>query len=154
MMGIWTPFANIRENLLALNDSHLADVVWEGLDTLRAIGTNRQGTTYNGRHVRAWQNNPGSLLMYVIAAEQELRGRGIGEEPRIGKVFVWYSKLRIPLAPVPPWWYGHPLFHRAQRSHLIAIDPRHYAQRMPMDTPLDLELIWPLEKENEFRCSS
>lgn len=145
MMGIWLPYANNRENLRVLNDSHLADVVWQGLDTLRAIPR-----ADDGRHVRMWADRPACLLLYVVWAEAELQARGVGEEPRVRQAFTWYSRQGIPLSPVPPWWYGHPLFHRSQCSHLIACDPEHYARRLPVTTPLDLKLIWPMKEPNNW----
>jgi hypothetical protein len=148
MMSIWLPFPNVRQNLLTLNDSHLADVVWQGLDVLRAIP--RPADHGPTRHVRMWLESPAALLAYVVAAEAELRARGVGEEPRVQRAFTWYGRIGIPLAPVPPWWYGNPMFHSAQRSHLIAVDPVHYARRVPLTTPLDLKLIWPLETPNEW----
>jgi hypothetical protein len=97
-----------------------------------------------------WQHNPASLLFYVVAAEQELRRRRVGEEPRVFKAHTWMALNNFSLAPVPPWWYGDPRFHRTQRSHLIAIEPEHYARRFPLDTPLDLKMIWPLSEPNTW----
>jgi len=146
MMNVWCPFPNVTQNVQTLNDSHLADVVWQGLDALRAIPRGK----VDGRQVRMWADAPAALLHYVLRAEAELRRRGVGEEPRVRRAFTWYGRIGYSLAPVPPWWYGNPMFHSTQRSRLISIDPVHYARRMPLTTPLDLAFIWPLETPHEW----
>lgn len=148
-MGIWLPYPNMHSNMLVLRDTHLADVLYQGLDTLRAI----PAETSDSRHVRMWRQSPGALLLHVINAEKEFRRRGLGEEPRVRRAFTWYYDLEIPLAPVPPWWYGSPMYHRSQRSHLIRIDPEWYARRLPPDTPLDMALLWPLETPHEWEMT-
>lgn len=146
-MAIWCPLPSVSENVKVLSDSHLADVVWQGLDTLRVLTRDDPGLS---QWVRMWRSCPATLLYYVLNAEAELRARGIGEEPRVLNAFSWYHRKGIPLSPVPPWWLGSKMFHQAQCSHLIAVDPVHYARRLPLTTPLDLKMIWPLEDPNEW----
>jgi hypothetical protein len=154
MMGIWMPYANISANLLVLSDSHLADVVFQGLDTLRSLPSyDGPSDVRMGRSDRMWYERPGALLFYVISAEAEYRRRGLGEEPRVVKAFTWYGRLDIPLPARPPWWFGSPMFHRSQRSHLIRVDPEWYARRLPLDTPLDMALLWPLAEPHEWEMT-
>jgi hypothetical protein len=140
---IWLPYANIRKNLDVLNDEHVQDVVIEGMQCLRDI----YSAGVLGRDVRAWRKHPQGLLFYVISAEHELRKRGLIGEPRIRQAFTWVSRTEDTLAPVMPSWYGDPAFHLAQRSHLIRVDPEHYARRLPFTTPLELPIIWPTERK-------
>jgi hypothetical protein len=140
---IWLPFASTKANLEVLTDEHVFEVVFEGLDCLRNI--------YRGdlswRNARMWGEHPAALLAYVAAAERETVHRGHNPEPRVIRAHVALSREGWPLAPVPPWWYGTPDFHLAQRSHLIRVNPTHYAQRMPPTTPLELPVIWPKERQ-------
>ena len=161
MMGIWLPYNSVQKNLAVLNDSHLADVLFQGLDTLRDVGLRWKQKQRHGldphagesRHSRMWLDCPAALLFYVVSAEEEFRRRGLGEERRVYKAFTWYYYLDIPLAPVPPWWYGHQMFHRSHRSHLIQVDPGWYARRLPLDTPLDMKLFWPMAELNEWEMT-
>lgn len=139
---IWLPFANIRACLDVLTIDHVYDVVYEGMQCLRDIYTDN----VNGRDVRAWRNHPQGLLFYVLAAEKEMRKRGMTGEPRVNNAFTWLGRNEPSMAPTMPSWYGDPAFHLAQRSHLIKVDPVHYARRLPLDTPLELPLIWPTDR--------
>lgn len=143
---IWLPFPNTKANLDVLTDEHLFDVVFEGLDCLRNI--------YRGdvkwRNAQAWATAPAALLLYVHRAEQEMVRRGFPSEPRVVRAHVALADQGYTLAPVPPWWYGYPPFHVAQRSHLIRLNPEYYAQRMPLTTPLEVPLMWPRSTGRKF----
>lgn len=141
---IWLPYANVRANLDVLKLEHIFDVVYEGMQCLRDIYSG-----VLGRDVRMWHNQPAALLAYVAAAEKEVRGRGLQGEPRVIRAHVALSRAGYPLAPVPPSWYGSPEFHIAQRSHLIRVDPVHYARRLPFTTPIDIPLVWPSERKTK-----
>lgn len=140
---IWLPFASTKANLEVLTDEHVFDVVFEGLDCLRNI--------YRGdlswRNARMWGQRPAALLAYVASAEREMVRRGYEPEQRVMRAHVALSRDGWSLAPVPPWWYGTPDFHLAQRSHLIRVTPTHYAQRLPFTTPIELPLVWPQERK-------
>lgn len=139
---IWLPFASSKANLDVLTDEHVFDVVFEGLECLRNI--------YSGdlawRNAKAWAGAPAALLLYVTRAEREMVTRGYDPEPRVTRAHVWLSRAGWPMAPVPPWWFGSPVFHMSQRSHLIRVNPTHYAQRMPFTTPLEMPVVWPTER--------
>lgn len=139
---IWLPFANVRANLDVLTINHVYDVVYMGMQCLRDIYSE-----VLGRDVRAWRNHPQGLLYYVIAAEQEMRKRGKEGEPGVSHAFTWFGRNEKTMSPIMPSWYGDPKFHLAQRSHLIRVDPVHYARRLPLTTPLELALIWPSERK-------
>jgi hypothetical protein len=139
---IWLPFANTKKNLEVLTDEHVFDVVFQGMQCLRNIYTSE----FQWRDARMWAKHPAALLLYVTRAEREMVRRGYPPEPRVINAHVTLSQAGYPLAPVPPWWYGYPLFHVSQRSHLIRVNPHYYAQRMPFNTPLDEPLMWPNEK--------
>lgn len=138
---IWLPFANTKANLEVLRDDHVMDVVFEGLQCLRNI--------YNGQlswlDAKAWAEHPAALLAYVASAEREMVRRGHAAEPRVIRAQLALSRAGWPLAPVPPWWFGNPEFHMAQRSSLIRIAPEYYAHRLPPTTLLELPLLWPSE---------
>lgn len=140
---IWLPFANTKANLEVLKDEHIFDVVFEGLQCLRNIYAGR----LDWRDARMWRNNPAALLLYTHRAEREMVHRGYPEEAKVRNAHVAMSDAGWSLAPVPPWWYGHPAYHTSQRSHLIRVDPTHYAQRLPFTTPLELPLYWPGERK-------
>ena len=140
---IWLPFASAKANLKVLTDEHIFEVVFEGMQCLRNIVVG----DVDWRDVKAWRNNPASLLFYVTHAEREMVRRGYDPEPRVLRAHVAMGRNGWSLAPVPPWWFGLPAFHVAQRSYLISVDPTHYARRMPFTTPLDLPLIWPGERK-------
>lgn len=139
---IWLPFANLRANLDVLTIDHIYDVVFAGMQCLRDIHVEE----VSGRDVRAWRNHPVGLLMYVVAAEQEMRRRGMSGEPRVKTAFTWLGRNEPTMAPRMPAWYGDPAFHLSQRSHLIRVDPVHYARRLPLTTPLHLPVIWPVDR--------
>lgn len=140
---IWLPFASAKSNLDVLTDEHVFEVVFEGMDCLRNIFRG----DLSWRNSRMWDGCPAALLLYVTRAEQEMVRRGYDPEPRVLRAHVALSREGWPLAPVPPWWFGMPGFHMAQRSHLIRVDPVHYARRLPPDTPLELPIIWPRERK-------
>lgn len=52
-----------------------------------------------------------------------------------------------------PWWLGNKLFHKAHRSKLVSKLPEHYSSIFK-DVNMDdsLPYLWPLEKEDHFRC--
>lgn len=138
---IWLPFANVKSNLTTLTDEHVMDVVFEGMQCLRNI----YAENISWRDARMWVDGPAGLLFYVVAAEKEMRERGHDPEPRVRKAFVAIARAYESLSPKMPLWYGNPEFHRAQRSHLIRVNPEHYARRMPFTTPLEMPLMWPGE---------
>lgn len=138
---IWLPYPSARANMKVLTDTHVFEVVCEGLQCLRNI----YAGDLTWRDAAAWANHPAALLLYVARAHQEMVQRGYDPEPRVHRAHVALSRAGWPLAPVPPWWFGQPDFHLSQRSHLIRIDPVHYTRRMPLTTPLELPLIWPNE---------
>jgi hypothetical protein len=139
---IWLPFASTKANLDVLNDQHIFEIVYEGLQCLRNIYVG----DLSWRDARMWGEHPAALLAYVSRAEREMVQRGHSAEPRVLSAHVALSRAGWPLAPVPPRWYGNPRFHLSQRSHLIRVDPEYYARRMPPTTPLELPLIWPNER--------
>jgi hypothetical protein len=141
---IWLPYPNVRANLDVLADEHVTDIVLEGMQCLRDIYAGALG-----RDVRAWRKHPQGLLFYVLSAEKELGKRGMGAvgEHQIVSAFTWISRHEPTMSPKMPSWYGEPAFHLAQRSHLIRVDPVHYARRLPLTTPLELPLIWPVERK-------
>jgi hypothetical protein len=138
---IWLPYANLRKNLEVMTVDHVYDVVYEGLQCLRDVISG-----VSGRDVRAWRNRPGGLFFYVKLADEELQNRRLTGEPQVLKMF---SRLNnnFPMSPLMPTWFGDPDFHLAQRSHLIRVDPVHYARRLPLTTPLEIPLIWPRERK-------
>jgi hypothetical protein len=140
---IWLPFANTKKNLDVLNDQHVFDVVFQGLQCLRHIYAGQ----LKWRDARAWAAAPAALLLYVHRAEREMVRRGYDPEPRVIRAHVALSDQGYSLAPVPPRWYGEPALHLSHRSHLIRVAPTYYAQRLPFDTPLELPLIWPGERK-------
>jgi hypothetical protein len=139
---IWLPFASSKANLEVLTDEHVFEVVFEGMQCLRNV----YAGDLDWRDARAWSNAPAALLAYVARAEREMVRRGYPPEPRVIRAQVAMSRAGWSLAPVPPWWFGHPAFHLSQRSHLIRVNPTHYTRRMPFTTPLELPVIWPGEK--------
>lgn len=140
---IWLPFASTKANLEVLTDQHVFEVVYEGLQCLRNIYVG----DLSWRDARMWGSHPATLLAYAAAAEREMVRRGHNPEPRVIRAHVALSRAEWPLAPVPPWWFGDPAYHESQRSHLIRIEPTHYAQRLPFTTRLELPLIWPQERK-------
>lgn len=140
---IWLPYANTKANLEVLKDEHVLDVVLQGLQCLRNIYTGH----LSWRDARMWRGHPAALLLYVHRAEREMVSRGYPEDPKVIRAHVALSEAGWSLAPVPPWWFGYPAFHRSQRSHLIRVDPEFYTRRMPFTTPLELPLYWPGERK-------
>lgn len=140
---IWLPFANVKANIDVLTDAHICDVVFEGMQCLRDI----HEPSVAGRDERAWRNHPAGLLFYIIAAEAEMRRRGMDGEPRVFSAFTWISRRSATMSPQMPSWYGDPAFHESQRSHLIRVNPLHYARRLPPTTRLELPVIWPSERK-------
>lgn len=140
---IWLPYPSTKANLDVLTDEHVCDVVFQGVQCLRNIYAGE----LSWRDTKAWHRNPAALLAYVHAAEREMVRRGFPAEPRVIRAHVALSCAGWSLAPVPPWWFGEPLYHEAQRSHLIRVTPTYYAQRLPPTTRLELPLIWPGERK-------
>lgn len=138
---IWLPFPNTKTNLEVLTDTHIFEVVFEGMQCLRNIYVG----DLSWRDAQMWANHPAALLLYVQRAEREMVRRGHEPEPRVRRAHVALSRAGWPLSPVPPWWYGNPHFHNTQRSNLIRVDPVHYARRLPPTTPLEMPLFWPKE---------
>ena len=140
-MNIWVPYANLTMNVKVLTDEHLSEVVYVGLDTLRAIVADQ-----DGRLAEMWRSAPAGLLSYLVRADQERQARGQPAELRVRRAFSHLARRGLSLAPVMPRWFGgDPSLHLSHRSRLIRIDPEYYAQRLPFDTPLDLPLRWPKE---------
>lgn len=140
---IWMPFASSKANLDVLTDEHVFDVVFMGMQCLRNIYVG----DLSWKDSRMWGTAPASLLLYTARAEREMVRRGYDPEPRVNSAHVALSRAGWPMAPVPPWWFGDPEFHESQRSHLIRVNPTHYAQRLPFTTRLDLPVIWPKERK-------
>jgi hypothetical protein len=136
---IWLPFPNTQQSLDVLTDEHVFDVVFQGMQCLRNIYTGE----VRWRDARMWASHPAALLLYVQRANREMVKRGYPAEGRVVRAHVALSREGYSLAPVPPWWFGNQLFHMTQRSQLIKVNPAHYAQRLPFNTPLEMKVFWP-----------
>jgi len=140
---IWVPYASATASTSTLASEHLMDVVFQGMQCLRDMYTE----DVSGRDVRAWRQHGPGLIYYVLAAELEMRRRGLPGEKRVYRAFTWVARENESMTPkMPPWW-GEPSLHESHRSHLISIDPEHYARRMPVSTRLGLKLLWPGERK-------
>lgn len=141
-MNIWVPYANLRSCLNVLTDDHLFDVLYVGLDTLRALyGTGGAG----GLLATQWRSGAGFLLGYVMLANNEAEARGHKPEDQVKAMWVNHYEGEAGKHR-PPWWFGDPLLHETHRSNLIRIDPEHYAQRLPMTTRLDMKMYQPKKR--------
>jgi len=137
---IWLPSRLLSRSAEMLSEEHLVQVHEDGLDVLRRI----LGHGEMNRSARMFQYNPSWLLAYVGTINIEL-GVRFNRDPSSGYHMACrhFMRLGISLAATPPDWLGNKAFHLAQRSYLIGLDPEYYAHRMPLNTPLDLPLVWP-----------
>lgn len=137
---IWLPFRKMTDCVSVLADEHLEDVLQEGLDALRDIVMGRQ-FRYDEHDV--WQGKGGWLQSYVRECEMELQLRGYDPDPGPIQAFSQFLKRNISVAPDPPKWLGTPAIHLSHCSALIKADPVHYAHRLPLNTPLEMAIVWP-----------
>lgn len=137
---IWLPYKNFEQCVAVLTDEHCEDVLQEGLQLLRE---SIAGVEPTSRDQLMWHMRMGCLMYYVRLAEQELQCRGYDPDPGPIQAFSYWLKRGWDLSLNPPNWLGDGRFHVAQMSHLIRVNPEHYAQRLPLNTPLELPLVWP-----------
>lgn len=137
---IWLPSRLSSRSAEVLSEQHLLESHDYGLLALRQIF----GHGEMSRSARMFQYNPGWLLAFVGSANLEL-GIRFDRPPESGyhKAARHFLRLGVSVASDPPEWLGNKAFHLAQCSNLIRLDPAYYAHRLPLNTPLDLPLVWP-----------
>ena len=138
---IWLPSRYSSRSAELLSEEHLEWVYFAGLQALRNIFT--RGAELS-RDAKMFYKTPGWLLAYVGTANIEL-GVRFNRDPDSGYFMAsrHFLRMGVSVASEPPEWLGNKAFHLAQCSHLIRVDPAYYAHRLPLNTPLELPLIWP-----------
>lgn len=139
---IWLPYKIPGHSAEVLNYNHLCETYEQGLVALREIVRGH----HLGKQAEMWRTAPGWLLAYVGQVNLELGAR-FNEDPDSGYHLAVRHFLRIgwSLAATPPDWllYRSKDFLISQRSQLIWADPEYYAHQFPLNTPLDVPIIWP-----------
>jgi hypothetical protein len=120
--------------------SHLEDGYYAGIDALRQLcrGQNL------GRNALMFKDSPAWLLAHCGMLNMELGVRFDADpDPAHFQAARHFLRLGWSVAAKAPSWLGRKDIHMSHKSHLIRIDPEYYAHRMPLNTPLELPLIWP-----------
>lgn len=137
---IWLPYRVPAQCAEVLSQEHLEYGYYAGLDALRQICRGRD----LGKWSLMFKDAPAWLLAYCGTLNIEL-GVRFNADPDSGYHMAARHFLRLgwSVAAKPPEWLGQKEIHISHRSHLIRVDPDYYAHRLPLNTPLDLPLVWP-----------
>lgn len=137
---IWLPYRSPGHCAEVLSQEHIEHAYEEGLAALRQICRGSE----LGRWARMFYREPAWLLAYCGTLNIELGVRFAADpDPAHHMAARHFLRMGWSVAAKPPEWLGQKEIHVSHRSHLIAVDPAHYAHRMPLNTPLDMPLVWP-----------
>lgn len=137
---IWLPHPSSGRSAEALSREHLEYGYFAGIDALRQICRGRD----LGKWASMFRNSPAWLLAHCGMLNLELGARfGADPDPAHFQAARHFLRLGWSVSAKAPDWLGKKEFHWSHRSHLIRIDPAYYAHRMPLNTPLEIPLLWP-----------
>jgi hypothetical protein len=161
-MQTFTPYADFEQSLRTLDLKRLGKQRVEVIQIVRALTV--PGYAWSSHPaVLMWKGYEEALGRYGLTSCEVWTERGFGDScaDTITADLRTFGVTEIRTYPelaaaeaLPPWLFDEAL-QLSHRSSLLRKDPEHYGPLFPVDTPRDLEYVWPVRSpaviERELR---
>lgn len=147
MILTFHPARDFKEVAGILRDKELKSArqaAWRILNTIKDMDSGVFDEEQNTKCFLAWMDHAEWLGMYGYILSMECVNRDMRGSRRYAEGFkARYYALN---STARPQFLTDTKVHQAHRSHLLRIDPVHYAQFFPTNTPMNLEISYGEEK--------